>query len=181
MTSGARTRSPQRRARRMLLVLAVLAGVLAMHGLAPGGMSAPGHHGAMTPQSAMTSQSAMGHRGARGDQGATAVPARSASAPAHSLSVRSMPSVGPVRSVPVHRAGDACRHLSDPGPGGTAAQHADGTCAAAGTSTGYTPPAPLSAPAPAAVPPAALRAGPAARAVDGRAPPDLSELQLLRI
>ncbi|MFB7593292.1 DUF6153 family protein [Streptomyces sp. NPDC056160] len=184
MTSGARTRSSQRRARRMLLVLAVLAGVLAMHGLAPGGMSAPGHHGAMTPQSAMS------HQGARGPQGATAAPARSASASAHSLSVRSMPSVGSVRSmpsvrsvrsVPVPRAGDACRHLSDRGPGGTAAQHADGTCAAAGTSTGYTPPAPLPTPAPAAAPPAALRAGPGARAVDGRAPPDLSELQLLRI
>ncbi|MEU0120564.1 DUF6153 family protein [Streptomyces albidoflavus] len=59
-------------------------------------------------------------------------------------------------------------------------EHADGTCAAAGIGSAYAPPALTSALthaplASASVPPAAASAG------SGRAPPDLSELQLLRI
>ncbi|MBL3670763.1 hypothetical protein JL475_33345 [Streptomyces sp. M2CJ-2] len=58
--------------------------------------------------------------------------------------------------------------------------HADEMCAAAGTGSAYTPPALASAvlDMPAAPSPAAAATGPAH---DGRAPPDLSELQLLRI
>ncbi|MCX5417645.1 DUF6153 family protein [Streptomyces sp. NBC_00059] len=58
--------------------------------------------------------------------------------------------------------------------------HADGTCAAAGTGSTYAPPALTSALiyAPAACAPVAGTAGPAEGC---RAPPDLSELQLLRI
>ncbi|QYX76154.1 DUF6153 family protein [Streptomyces akebiae] len=58
--------------------------------------------------------------------------------------------------------------------------HADGTCAAAGIGSAYAPPALTSAlmDAPATFVPATSVTGPA---VSGRAPPDLSELQLLRI
>ncbi|MFF0461365.1 DUF6153 family protein [Streptomyces mexicanus] len=151
MTSGARTRSLASRARWTLLVLAVLAGLLGMHALSPGGMPSVGQHGAMAPMS--------GHHGAAQPEAARAV---------H-------------HAAPVHRAGDICRHLSDPDPGGPAMRHAGGTCTAAGTSTGYVPPALLPAPAGPARPAQPARTAPAARAVDGRAPPDLAELQLLRI
>ncbi|CAL9411656.1 hypothetical protein SUDANB6_01663 [Streptomyces sp. enrichment culture] len=58
--------------------------------------------------------------------------------------------------------------------------HADGTCAATGIGSPYTPPA-LSA-AFTDLPAAAARhGGTPASSVSGRAPPDLSELQLLRI
>lgn len=117
----------------MLLVLAVLAGVLGMHGLAPGVMPA-------------------------------------AQTGAHHEMVTSAADSAPhtVR---------ACAH-TDGGP--SHLHHADGTCAAAGTGSAYTPPALAGAPLdtrPAAVPAAAAMGTPR----DGRAPPDLSELQLLRI
>ncbi|MCB5907369.1 DUF6153 family protein [Streptomyces sp. SF28] len=121
----------------MLLVLAVLAGLLAMHGLAPGGL--PAGHAAMSAPS-----------------GTHLTPAAS-----------------------VHEAGDACEHVSGHGAGGHM-HHADATCAAAGTST-----------APAPITPALLPSGPdadvappgwpATPAAAGRAPPDLTQLQLLRI
>ncbi|WP_328727521.1 DUF6153 family protein [Streptomyces sp. NBC_00259] len=57
--------------------------------------------------------------------------------------------------------------------------HADATCAAAGTGSAYTPPALVSAVLDA--PPASSTAAAARDSPDGRAPPDLSELQLLRI
>ncbi|MFD9100989.1 DUF6153 family protein [Streptomyces virginiae] len=75
------------------------------------------------------------------------------------------------------RSGGDCSH-PDGGPGHS--EHADATCAAAGIASPYTPPAlvealvggPAVSPSDAAGPPA----------VDGaRAPPDLAELQLLRI
>jgi hypothetical protein len=60
------------------------------------------------------------------------------------------------------------------------AHHADGLCAAAGTGSAYSPPALVgAAPAAAAASPPAGAAPRAPRT--GRAPPDLSELQLLRI
>ncbi|MFF9155249.1 DUF6153 family protein [Streptomyces sp. NPDC014846] len=80
----------------------------------------------------------------------------------------------------VHTGGADCRHLSDAGDGGMAMDHTAGTCAAGGTAAAYIPPALV--PSPVAVRPTATAGGvPAAGAVDGRAPPDLSELQLLRI
>ncbi|CAL9457892.1 hypothetical protein SUDANB6_02577 [Streptomyces sp. enrichment culture] len=84
----------------MLLVTAVLAGLLGMHGLAPGVAPAP--------------QAGAGHGMAAAHDGATAA----------------------VDGVP-HAAGE-CAH-TDGGPGRP--HHADGTCAAAGIGSAYTPPA----------------------------------------
>ncbi|MGW3356192.1 DUF6153 family protein [Streptomyces bungoensis] len=78
-------------------------------------------------------------------------------------------------------AGRDCRHLSESDDGGMVMDHAGGTCAAGGTSTSYLPPALTPAPTARVEPAATARSGPAAGTVDGRAPPDLSELQLLRI
>ncbi|MFC7937127.1 DUF6153 family protein [Streptomyces sp. MPA0124] len=133
MTS--RNRSSSRPAGRLflLLVMAVLAGVLGMHGLAPGAAPAV--------------------RAGAGHEMATAA----------------------AEGVP--HAGGGCAH-TDGGSGHL--DHADGTCAAAGIGSAYAPPAltgaPLDAP-PAPAPAAAMPGAPH----DGRAPPDLSELQLLRI
>ncbi|WP_217214952.1 DUF6153 family protein [Streptomyces sp. AC550_RSS872] len=128
MTSSRSSRRPAG-ALFALLVLTVLAGILGMHALAPGGAPAPEH--------TMT----MAH------------------APA------------------TEQAGAACSHTD--GNSGHLA-HADGTCAATGIGSAYTPPALASAlpdaPAAAGVPISAPTS-----AVQSRAPPDLSELQLLRI
>ncbi|GGZ19824.1 hypothetical protein GCM10010365_45120 [Streptomyces poonensis] len=78
-------------------------------------------------------------------------------------------------------AGGDCRHLSDAGSDGMVLDHAGGTCAAGGVSTAYVPPALPPALVAHVAPAAAACRGPAARTADGRAPPDLSELQLLRI
>ncbi|MGW4566309.1 DUF6153 family protein [Streptomyces sp. NPDC004561] len=77
--------------------------------------------------------------------------------------------------------GGDCRQLSDTGSGGMVMDHAGGTCAAGGTSTAYVPPALTPALTARVEPAATAGSGPAPGAVDGRAPPDLSELQLLRI
>ncbi|MFF5447793.1 DUF6153 family protein [Streptomyces sp. NPDC012888] len=125
----------------LLLVLAVVAGVLAMHGLGPGSVPTAAHHG--------------------GDHGRAAhrTHATHATHDAQSASAR------------------ACSHSAD---GSGHVRHADATCAAAGIATPYAPPAPAEAPD--GVPPAAEPAGRAAEATQaGRAPPDLTELQLLRI
>ncbi|MEU6270996.1 DUF6153 family protein [Streptomyces populi] len=110
----------------------------------------------------------------------------------HALSPAGMPAAGrhdvmmsaesPGRHpVPAHVAGADCRHLSDAGDGGMAMDHAGGTCAAGGTSTAYVPPALMPGLAVGAEPAAAVAGGPAAGPAADRAPPDLSELQLLRI
>ncbi|TWD12890.1 hypothetical protein FB570_12139 [Streptomyces sp. T12] len=131
----ASTHSSGRPAGRLLtlLVLAVLAGVLGMHGLAPGGVPA--------------AQAAAGHE------------------------------MVMVAADGVPRADGGCAH-TDGGPGHL--DHADGMCAAAGTASVYTPPAltgtVLRAPAAPSLTTAATGSP-----HDGRAPPDLSELQLLRI
>ncbi|MEU3662791.1 DUF6153 family protein [Streptomyces sp. NPDC032940] len=129
------SRSSDRPAGRLfvLLVMAVLAGVLGMHGLAPG----------VTP----TVHSVSGH----------AMVTTTADAMPH--------------------ADGACAHTDG---GASHLAHADGTCAAAGVGSAYTPPAPagaLSDARPAPSPAAASSRSPH----DGRSPPDLSELQLLRI
>ncbi|MFB6550146.1 DUF6153 family protein [Streptomyces sp. NPDC056405] len=129
------TRSSSRPAGRLfvLLVMAVLAGVLGMHGLAPD----------VTP----TAQTRTGHG---------MVTASADSAP---------------------HAGGGCAH-SEGGSGHL--DHADAMCAAAGTGSAYSPPALADdvLDAPTASSPAAAAMG---SPQDGRAPPDLSELQLLRI
>ncbi|MFC7839936.1 DUF6153 family protein [Streptomyces sp. NPDC057382] len=130
------TRSSSRPAGRLfvLLVLAVLAGVLGMHGLAPG--------------AAVAAQAGAGHE--------------MAMASADGLA----------------RADGGCSH-TDGGSGHL--DHADATCAATGTGSPYTPPALAAGPVlhtPAATGPVTVPSG---SSHDGRAPPDLSELQLLRI
>ncbi|WP_066945310.1 DUF6153 family protein [Streptomyces lushanensis] len=133
MSWAARGANRPRRVRGLsLLVLAVVAGVLAMHGLAPVPM--------------------------------TATPAHGASPPAHV-----MPAGARDCAHPDHEGGG---HLD----------HADGTCAAAGTSTGPALSALTgSAPPSGAAEPVAPARRPVGPAPDDRAPPSLSELQLLRI
>lgn len=70
-----------------------------------------------------------------------------------------------------------CSHTAD-GSGHPA--HADGTCAAAGTASAYAPPA-LSGSLPGTPSASSAAVGVPASTDNGRAPPDLSELQLLRI
>lgn len=130
----------------LLLVLAVLTGLVAMHGLGAGVAPAASH---------------------------TAATAHHAPAGGHAAAASAAASAG-------H---DGCVHAGDPTDGGSGghAQHADATCAAAGTAG-----SPVLA-APAALPgtvdaQAVIAHGivPDATAC-GRAPPSLSELQLLRI
>ncbi len=136
------SRSGSRPAGRLFvpLILAVLAGVLGMHGLAAGGMPAP-------------------HR----------------TAAVHEM--ESMAAMEPAAADGVPHTDGECAH-TDGLPGHL--DHADGACAAAGTATAYTPPAltgtQLDAPATPSPTPAVTGSP-----HDGRAPPDLSELQLLRI
>ncbi|MEU4213389.1 DUF6153 family protein [Streptomyces sp. NPDC026206] len=117
-------------ARFVLLVLAVLAGIVAMHGLGPGG---------------------------------------------------AMPAHGTVAGgVTAHDAAGGCHHVTPDGSRGGHIDHADATCAAVGISGGPELPAPAAtvideAPV---FRPAAWWGVPAS---GGRAPPSLSELQLLRI
>ncbi|MEU0300642.1 DUF6153 family protein [Streptomyces sp. NPDC006175] len=117
----------------LLLVLAVLAGLLAMHGLGPG-----------------------------------SVPANASAAAGHHA-------MAPTHEKADHQVVEGCSH-SD---GGTH-HHADATCAATGIGAPYAPPAPVAGldagPSPVAVP-----GSTAGTPESGRAPPDLAELQLLRI
>ncbi|OEJ21989.1 hypothetical protein AR457_39410 [Streptomyces agglomeratus] len=129
----------------LLLVLAVLAGLVAMHGLGPAPAPAAAH--------AATSSH---HAPAAGHERATASDAA---------------------------CQDGCVHADNPAGsgGGGHAEHADATCAATGTAGAPVLPAPAVLPGHAEVQ-AVLAHGviPGANAY-GRAPPSLSELQLLRI
>lgn len=116
----------------VLLVMAVLAGVLGMHALAPGG--APALHDS-------AGYAAVASPGTGG-----------------------------------HEAGTACSHADDRPEH---LNHADGTCAAGGIGSPYVPP-PL--PVVLTDEPAATLPGRAPGASEsGRAPPDLAELQILRV
>ncbi|MEW2286846.1 DUF6153 family protein [Streptomyces sp. NPDC047841] len=127
-------RPPQRR-HRGLLVLALLAGLLGMHALAPGGgMAHAGHPG---------------H--ARAGYGAVAV---------------SAPDDCP----------DAAGHC-----GGERLHHADPSCASGALDGGPRLPVPAAGPVAVVAPAACPRPGPATAPDGARAPPDLAELQLLRI
>ncbi|WP_327304102.1 DUF6153 family protein [Streptomyces sp. NBC_01298] len=129
----------------LLLVLVVLAGLVAMHGLGPAPMASAAH-------AAATSH----HASAAGHERAAA-------------------------SEALCNAG--CVHADDPaGSGGSGhAEHADATCAATGTAGAPVLPAPAVLPGHVQAQ-AVLAHGviPGATAC-GRAPPSLSELQLLRI
>ncbi|WP_411104765.1 DUF6153 family protein [Streptomyces sp. cmx-4-9] len=131
----------------VLLVLAVLTGVLAMHGLGPRPAPAAGP-GQGPGRGRMAVHTAAGHAGA-------------------------------VEAAEV--ATGAAAHRAHPGGGSAHLDHADGTCAAAGVASAYAPPVPVAAvgtAAPCMRPP---NGSAGACALAGRAPPDLSELQLLRI
>ncbi|MGP3689789.1 DUF6153 family protein [Streptomyces sp. IBSNAI002] len=118
---------------RLLLVLAVLAGVLAMHGLGAGAMAV--------------------------------MPVRAHAVPAAAHGSGD------------HRTAEDCSH--DAGGHGQV-HHADAACAATGITTPYAPPA-LAAALPGAPATAVSATRASAPAESGRAPPDLAELQLLRI
>ncbi|MFJ3836728.1 DUF6153 family protein [Streptomyces sp. NPDC090054] len=130
----------------LLLVLAVLTGLVAMHGLGPAPLAVAAHAPA---------------HGASGDSG----------------SGHDTPTVVDVSAEPC-----ACVRAGDPqdGPGGHA-EHADATCAAPGTSGPPVLPEPAVAPGSATT----AAAGPygvlTGATACGRAPPSLSELQLLRV
>ncbi|MEU3063860.1 DUF6153 family protein [Streptomyces subrutilus] len=117
----------------VLMVLAVLAGVVAMHGLGPGPALAA---------------------------------APSATAP-HAMPMAPTAAAGPAD----------CSHTTN---STGHVHHADATCAAAGVGAPYAPPAPAAALADADAP-AARPTGAVGQPGGGRAPPDLAELQLLRI
>lgn len=146
----------------MVLVLAVLLGVLGMHGLAspsasaePGGMTA-GHHSAAAHADAYAP-----HHGS-----------------AHHQEHLNRDHDGHHRDRH-HRDGDCAQPCGD-GLNGGHLDHADSTCAAGGVSGSYSPPALLdngvTVPRPIAAPGRSVPGGMAVRA-----PPDLAELQLLRI
>lgn len=126
-----------------VLVLALLAGLLAMHALAPGGKPAMGGHTAMPRTTSVE----------------MAVPHIAGG----------------------HHSDGECLHTAAPGSDShKGMSHADGTCAAGKVGSGYVPPAPT----PGLIVPAddARHPGGALTAsLHDRAPPDLAELQLLRI
>lgn len=128
----------------LLLVLAVLAGVLAMHGLGPG-----------------------------------AAPTAKASAVAggHAMAQAQVQGQGQALEEAAHPVAGDCSH-SHGGANHTA--HADTTCAAAGVGAPYAPPAPAVA-RDAGSAPVAPPGSAAGTPESGRSPPDLAELQLLRI
>ncbi|GHF58345.1 hypothetical protein GCM10018787_03210 [Streptomyces thermodiastaticus] len=94
---------------------------------------------------------------------------------------RAVPPENGHRAAPVHRPGDSCRQPTAPDSGGPSMRHDGGTCTAAGVATGYAPPALPAGPADQEGHALAPRTAPQPRHSDGRAPPDLAELQLLRI
>ncbi|MFD7119909.1 DUF6153 family protein [Streptomyces sp. NPDC059922] len=137
----------------LLLVTAVMTGLLAMHGLSP------------VPTTEAHAASAMGPR--------------SASVPASSVSASSVPAPSSHAMAAGTVDGD-CAHQRHGGGGHL--DHADATCAAAGVGAGPALPTSLASALPSGPldVPAALRQAPGTATGD-RAPPSLSELQLLRI
>ncbi|WP_267886641.1 DUF6153 family protein [Streptomyces leeuwenhoekii] len=179
---------------RAVCVLGLLAGLLGMHGLAPRGglpdhthtssahVAPAGHPLASSAAAPLTPASAPG----------ASVPASVSSGSADSLaaSVPAVPSgrgpePGPERSAPPSSPAAAAAHdgcgATDGDCGGGHVRHADTTCASGAVGGGPV----LSALVADPVPPAVRAEGASSRvaeAPDGaRAPPSLSELQLLRI
>ncbi|QPP05330.1 hypothetical protein G4Z16_01805 [Streptomyces bathyalis] len=131
--------------RGVLLMLAVLTGLVAMHGLGP--TPAPQH------ERAMPAMSSHGHLAGK-------------AAPGHETAARA--------------AESACHHMAYGASSGGHLNHADATCAASGISGSPT----LTTPAPGQsvdAPFAAPRLRSDAATATERAPPSLSQLQLLRI
>ncbi|MGV9563636.1 DUF6153 family protein [Streptomyces sp. NPDC003480] len=184
MTSGPRTRLVARRARWMLLVLAVVAGVLAMHALSPSGTPSAGEHVMVTgPAGAGHHAETAGAQGGAGrhlsDAGQDMV-SDAGRARMVSDAGQGRRASRPGQSRMASGAG-SCGMVSGAGQGGMVMDHAGGTCAAAGTAASYVPPALPPAPTAPTDPASVAQGAHLARAVGGRAPPDLSQLQLLRI
>ncbi|MCB5163905.1 DUF6153 family protein [Streptomyces bambusae] len=158
-----RTRPAGRRF--VLLVLVVLAGILGMHALTPGPAAAP--PAVAAAQAAAQAAATTGGHAATDDHRAGAAAGHGSAADGHDS--------GTGRAA--GRAVEDCSHTAG---GSGHVDHADATCAAAGVSTTYVPPALL----PALVVPEAgtsLASAVPQGAAGSRAPPDLAELQLLRI
>ncbi|MFE1455533.1 DUF6153 family protein [Streptomyces sp. NPDC058735] len=151
---------------RVLLLLGLLAGLLGMHGLGPGGAVAVGGHS--------TGELPIGAHsmGAHSMGGHASHHSRVAADHSHVAAGHSQ----------AEAAGEAyvC-HGGGAGDDGGHAHHADATCASGAVGAGPVLPAPLLAPgAPLSAADDPVGAFPAA--LDGgRAPPSLAELQLLRI
>lgn len=147
-------RSPLRGWPLFVCVLGVLVGVLAMHGLAPGGLHAVGHE----PVGGVTAASP-----------ATPV---SPGTPASAMS-----------PVGAETLSDGAAFSECPGDGhcGGHARHADATCAAAKVSGAPALAGPVPDPVAVAVPDEILHSDAGVTTRAARAPPSLAELQLLRI
>ncbi|GAA3745279.1 DUF6153 family protein [Streptomyces tremellae] len=162
--TGSSLPPPRAAGARGLLVLALLVGVLAMHGLpmrVDVGRHLPGGTAGMAAPTA----------GAR--------PAAGTGGP-HRPAVREGGPYGPAGSWEARPATGR-----GPAPCGGGAEgghgHAATMCLADAVAAGYVPPAPAPAVHAAPARGSAAPAGPASAAAECRAPPDLSELQLLRI
>ncbi|MDH6537876.1 DUF6153 family protein [Streptomyces sp. SPB4] len=131
----------------LLLVLAVLFGLVAMHGLGPGAVPAS----AAAPGCAAADETAIGHG-------------------------------TPVAGEHAMKLDPAVRADEPVGDGGSGhAQHADATCAAAGTAGTPVLASPAAALTIVTAAPVLDLGIDMSSAVGGRAPPSLSELQLLRV
>ncbi|MFI1467753.1 DUF6153 family protein [Streptomyces wuyuanensis] len=160
-----------------LLVLAVLAGVLGMHALAPTGV--PGAQ-ARAHDTVATAHTSPVHASPVHAAPVQASPVHAA--PVHGQSVPEPPAHGqsvPEPSVPQPSVPEAVPGCSHTDGGADHLDHADGTCAAAGVGSPYAPPEPAAALG--APPSVATPDGAGPTPAGGRAPPDLAELQLLRI
>ncbi|MFF6912600.1 DUF6153 family protein [Streptomyces sp. NPDC012466] len=141
---------------RLLCVLGLLAGLLGMHGLAPGGGLPRQSHG----------------------QQARALPAHGLSAPA--VQAHALPLHAPRTHAPrIHLPRTEAMPYGHCGEGH--GRHADATCASGAVSGGPVLPPPVADPVPVVVTEAAVRAYAVADTDGARAPPTLAELQLLRI
>lgn len=159
---------------RVLCVLGLLAGLLGMHGLAPGGGTPHRQH---TPQ-ARVSQTHMSQTPMQQS------PDSQASMSQAPMSAASMSAVHSEAVTSGHtsersEARDGCGQGGHCGGGHL--QHADATCASGAVGGGPVVPAPVADPVPGCVAEDAVPAHAAVEPEGGRAPPDLAELQLLRI
>jgi len=157
-----------------VLVLLVLSGVLAMHGLASG---------SSLPMAAPAPAPAPGHVSVHASAPAPAAAAAAAVSPAPvSVAGDTAAAAALAHEDPSDSPlGDGCCPQPCDEGGGGHLDHADGACSAAGIAGAYAPPdLPVAGYRVAdEVVPGTDAGGPAA--VSSRAPPDLAELQLLRI
>jgi hypothetical protein len=160
-----------------LLVLALLAGLMGMHALAPGAAVADDHpHGVPMAVagsgSASAPASASAHTPASG-----AAPVSGTASPYAPFTLAATASVSAPASVSA--AHEGCGDAGGCGSGHVT--HADTTCSAAAVSGGPSLPALVPDPVAGVVPDESVRAHAGADPEGARAPPSLAELQLLRI